>query len=626
MVRVLQESEESCRQIFENSPIGIYRAAPDGKVFLVNPAALRMMGCHAVAEFPIGWSGDSDAAGAAEHYDREEFSWQRPDGSVVTVSANARAVRGVGGEVLYFEGTLEDVTQRRLAEQQLREREALLRDVIGHIPCGVFWKNRDGVYLGCNDQVARDHGLSGPDQAVGQTDFDIGVASSEAAADRDCDQQVIDSGLPIMNLEVVRTRPGGAQVSQWVSRVPLRDASGRVIGVLGAYQDITERKRLEEQFRQAQKMDAIGRLAGGIAHDFNNLLTVVLGNADLLDAHLPSGPEATELLDELRGAGERAAGLVRQLLTFSRRQPSRPEVVDLNEVIVGLAGMLRRLLGERVSVATNPSPTPVRVKVDRGKLEQVLVNLAVNARDAMPGGGTLAINTSLFTGADGRVVCLEVSDTGTGMSDEVRAKIFEPFFTTKGPDKGTGLGLATVFGIVKQAGGDIVVDSALGRGTTFRVELPWCDTPPSPSTIFTMNDIMSRRLTGLGRTVLLVEDEDGVRKFARSALESQGYTVVEAADAETALELLKPDLSLDLLVTDLTMPGMDGSELAGRVKVVRPGIGIVFTSGYVPDDERLGLPESVFLSKPFTLGELLQATSRAVGKSLTGVGERALSR
>jgi two-component system cell cycle sensor histidine kinase/response regulator CckA len=435
---------------------------------------------------------------------------------------------------------------------------------------------------------------------------------------------LIDAGpsLPPANVEETHTRQDGEKVAVLASRVPLRDVSGAVVGVLGVYQDVTDRKRLEEQLRQAQKMEAIGRLAGGIAHDFNNLLTIIVGNTHLLRELPPGAVDAPQLIDDIHDAADRAAALTRQLLTFSRRHPSRPEVVDLSEIVGGLAGLLRRLLGERISVRTQLASDPIRVRADRGQLEQVVMNLAVNARDAMPGGGTLTIMTSSVTTPAGpgslvtRIARLTMSDSGVGMTDEVKARIFEPFFTTKDPSKGTGLGLATVYGIVEQAGGHIEVESAPGAGTTFRIGLPWCESLPRPSAILQQRNPL-RGTSGQGRRVLLAEDEEGIRKLSRFTLEGQGYFVMEAEDAETAFGMISPDQPIDLLVTDLIMPGMDGRELATRVRGIHADIGVVFISGYVPDAHRLdGIPGALFLPKPFNPGDLVRMAERAVRRSL----------
>ena len=415
-----------------------------------------------------------------------------------------------------------------------------------------------------------------------------------------------------------RRKDGGSIWTEW-QVVPVTDHAGRVAHWVAVVRDTSERRRLEDQLRQSQKMEAVGRLAGGIAHDFNNLLTVILGNAMVLKQGLADG-NTDELVDDIAGAADRAAGLVRQLLTFSRRQPARPEVVDLNAVVTNMGGMLRRLLGEKVTVATKLAAGPVPTRIDRGQLEQVVVNLAVNARDAMPGGGTLTISTAAVPGPDGgsRFARLQVTDTGTGMTADVKAKVFEPFFTTKGPDKGTGLGLATVYGIVQQAGGRVGLDSTPGAGTTFRIDLPWSATAAVPQSGILPTPPGGPGI-GRGRTVLLVEDEESVRKFARMALEGQGYTVTEATDGESALRVLQPDRPPDLLVTDLAMPGVGGRELAARVRADHPGTGVVFVSGYAPDADRLGgVPGAVFLPKPFTPVDLVRAARRALSRVAVG--------
>jgi two-component system cell cycle sensor histidine kinase/response regulator CckA len=327
-------------------------------------------------------------------------------------------------------------------------------------------------------------------------------------------------------------------------------------------------------------------------------------------------------VDDIQAAAERASGLTRQLLSFSRKQPTRPEVIDLSDTVGGLAGLLGRLLGERVTVRTEFAPRPVWVRADRGQLEQVVMNLAVNAKDAMPGGGTLTLTTSEApapAATGGRSAVLGISDTGCGMTDEVKARIFEPFFTTKEIGKGTGLGLATVYGIVEQAGGVIEVESAPGVGTTFRIRLPLSEVAASASAVAL--PALGRENGGRGRSVLLVEDEERIRKVARHTLEDHGYVVTEADKAEAALELLRPDRRFDLLVSDLVMPGLDGRELAARVRAMWPDVGVVFISGYVPDLRRLDdLPGALFLPKPFTPFDLARVVGRAVGRTKPGRG------
>jgi nitrogen-specific signal transduction histidine kinase/CheY-like chemotaxis protein len=375
--------------------------------------------------------------------------------------------------------------------------------------------------------------------------------------------------------------------------------------------DVTESRALEEQLRQSQKMEAVGRLAGGVAHDFNNLLTVIGGYGELLLTSTPRGDPNREPLEEIVAAGERAASLTRQLLAFSRKQVLMPEVLDLNAIVAGMDKMLKRLIGEDVDFVTLLDPSAGHARVDPGQLEQVIMNLAVNARDAMPRGGKLTIETANAeldgayaqrhaTVATGPYVMLAVSDTGVGMDAETQARIFEPFFTTKEKGKGTGLGLSTVFGIVKQSGGNIWVYSEQGKGTTFKVYLPRVEEAP-----------MSREArSGIHsaiqgtETILLVEDESSIRTLARKALESVGYRVVDAKSGPNALELVRKSRDpIHLLLTDLVMPEMAGTELASRLLEDRPELRILYVSGYTDDAVvRHGLLDHRhhFLPKPFT--------------------------
>ncbi|HEX8272908.1 MAG TPA: PAS domain-containing protein [Longimicrobiaceae bacterium] len=387
--------------------------------------------------------------------------------------------------------------------------------------------------------------------------------------------------------------------------------------------DVTVRHRQEEalresgeMLRQAQKMEAVGRLAGGIAHDFNNLLTVIRGNAEMLIQDLPAGSSQSEDADEVRRAADRAAELTRQLLAFSRRQVVQPRTVSLNRVVGDLDKMLRRIIGEDVELATELEAREDTVRVDPGQLEQMLLNLAVNARDALPSGGTIRIATEdvelSAPGAGvpaGRWVALTVADTGCGMDAEVLERIFDPFFTTKEQGKGTGLGLSTVYGIARQSGGHVTVRSAPGEGSTFRVFLPRAaeeqeahdgSAPAAPPP------------AGTG-TVLLVEDADAVRAFAARVLARCGYRVVEARDGREALEAaLRPDEAIDLVLTDVVMPEMSGAELARRIRVARPGVPVAYMTGYADEDVmRHGqLPaDTLLLQKPFT-AEALAALVR----------------
>ncbi|MBC8090305.1 MAG: PAS domain S-box protein [Phycisphaerae bacterium] len=379
----------------------------------------------------------------------------------------------------------------------------------------------------------------------------------------------------------------------------------------GILRDLTERNALEAQLRQSQKMEAFGQLAGGVAHDFNNLLTIIIGCSDMLLPMIPRDQVSYELVADIRTAGDRAAALTRQLLAFSRRQLLEPKVVNLNETVAEVEKMLRRLIGEDVALASTLDPAISPVRVDPGQIEQVLVNLAVNARDAMPRGGQLTIETKNVVWTEeycrvhlgympGRYVMISMTDTGVGMTPDVKRRVFEPFFTTKGAGKGTGLGLATVFGIVRQSGGQVSVYSELDVGTSLQVYLPAIEQPsesePARETTETLR---------MGsETILIVEDEEAVRKIAKLALESHGYTVIEASSGAAALALVgtyaKP---IDLVVSDVVMPGMSGRELSVELRKIRPDFRLLFISGYTDDAVvRHGIvkADDAFLQKPFS--------------------------
>ncbi len=394
-----------------------------------------------------------------------------------------------------------------------------------------------------------------------------------------------------------------------------RDAGGRPVEVFGSWVDITERKGLEMQLLQAQKMEAVGQLAGGVAHDFNNVLTAIAGYAELLREDLPGEDARRGDLEEILRATDRAAALTRQLLAFSRRQVLAPRVLDLNTVVASVDNMLGRLIGADVELRTALAPELGAVRADPGQLEQVIMNLVVNARDAMPRGGKLTIETANAELDEsyalehpavvaGPYVMLAVSDSGVGMDAATQARIFEPFFTTKEKGKGTGLGLATVYGIVKQSGGNIWLYSEPGRGTTFKIYLPRVDQPlelPTPTP--------AARETPRGtETVLLVEDDDAVRALARKMLAAHGYTVLAAPSGADALELAASHAGpIHLLVTDVVLPGISGRELAIRFQSVRPGLKVLYTSGYTDDAVvHHGVLDAgiAFLQKPFTSGAL----------------------
>jgi PAS domain S-box-containing protein len=404
----------------------------------------------------------------------------------------------------------------------------------------------------------------------------------------------------------------------------IRNAEGKTEKLVIMNRDITERRRLEEQFRQAQKMEAVGRLSGGIAHDFNNLLGVIIGYSEILQEKLQSTNPLRGSVDEILAAGRRAATLTRQLLAFSRQQVLEPKVLNLNAVLKDMGNMLPRMIGEDIDLSMVLGSALGRVKADQGQIEQIVMNLAVNARDAMPDGGKLFIETTnaeidvtfakrySYPVQQGSYVLLTVSDTGTGMDAAIQAHIFEPFFTTKEKGKGTGLGLATAYGIVKQSGGYIDVYSEVGTGTTFKIYLPRVHDPVESQKL-PESDLMKSRGS---ETILLVEDETSLRTLTRNLLELSGYTVLEANNGSEAIHISQQHTGpLQLLLTDVVMPGMNGRVLAGHITAQRPPIKVVYMSGYT--GQAVGahgaLEEgSFFLQKPFSRDGLVSKVRQAL--------------
>ena len=437
-------------------------------------------------------------------------------------------------------------------------------------------------------------------------------------------RQRLLAGQGFSDLVTTRQRKDGKRIEVSVSTAPLRDPSDAAVGVIFMYSEVTERRQLEEQLRQAQKMEAVGQLAGGIAHDFNNILAVIMSYGDLMLGELGADAPMSADLREVTTAAGRAAGLTRQLLAFSRRQVLQPHVVQLNALITNLEKMLRRLLRESIELTTTLDANLGYVYADAGQIEQVLVNLVVNARDAISHAGDISIATSnvqldaeygrLHSGAPaGAYIMVSVSDTGCGMTPEVQERIFEPFFTTKERDRGTGLGLSTVYGIVKQSGGYVWCYSEPGKGTTFKIYLPRVESADDPM------PMTATAPAGRGsETILLVEDEAPVRLVASRILRQSGYTVIEAPDGAAAVALCTAhEGPLDLVVTDMVMPGMTAHELAAQIRATRPGTRVLFMSGYTQDAalrQQVLEPGAAFLEKPFTVQTLTRAVQGALAK------------
>ncbi len=534
----------------------------------------------------------------------------RRDGSPIVVEFTSRthsfASLGRNARIT----VIKDITERHDAEQT----RALLAAIVESSNDAIASLGLDGIITTWNAAATRLFGYS-VEEAVGKP-FLIIVPPDRVEEDRSLVRRVA-GGERIEGYETVRRRKDGVGVAVAVSLAPIRDEAGMVVGISRSARDLTAQKkaedtlrRTEEQLRQAQKMEAVGRLAGGVAHDFNNMLSVILSYSSLLLTTMESDDPIRTDLDEIRQAAVRAADLTRQLLLFSRQQVVAPRVIDLNDLLAGMDKMLRRLVGEDVELEVVRAQALGQIRADPSNVEQVLMNLVVNARDAMPTGGTLTLETgNVDLDADyarehvgssaGAHVMLAVTDTGIGMDESTRAQIFEPFFTTKGPGKGTGLGLSTVFGITQQCGGSMWVHSELGQGTTFKVYFPREEAAATPQ-IAPFNPATLRG----SETILLVEDQEQVRAVALGILKRSGYHVIVARDANEAVRLCErhPD-TVHLLVTDVVMPQMSGAELASRLAETRPEMRVLCMSGYADDSiVRHGVLESglPFLQKPFT--------------------------
>jgi two-component system cell cycle sensor histidine kinase/response regulator CckA len=530
-----------------------------------------------------------------------------------TYLSNKGPFRDASGEVIGLLGVCRDITDRKQVEEEIYKSEQRLRIHVEHTPLAVIEWDTEHRVASWNPAAERIFGYSRAEAMGRQASFIVPPQFREHVNRVGNDLLAQKGGARSTNDNT--TKDGRTISCEWYNTA-LVDDTGRVLGVASLVQDVTERVVLEDRLRQSQKMEAVGRLAGGVAHDFNNLLTVILGYTQLLMDGLPAGSRLAEGTTQIKSAADRAAGITRQLLAFSRKQVRSPRLIDLNNVMLNLDTMLRRLIGEDIEVLTVPATDLGTVKADPGQIEQVLMNLALNARDAMPSGGKLTLETSNVQLDEayshehrpvepGRYVMLAVSDTGVGMSPETLAHIFEPFYTTKEPGKGTGLGLSTVYGVVKASGGYIWVYSELGQGTTFKIYLPRVDQPAQLLTA-------ENRPSGIQRgteTILLVEDDPQLNQLASSVLAHCGYRVLTAANPEEGLAVCRSHLQeIHLLVTDVVMPKMNGRQLAEQVARIRPSVKLLYVSGYTSNAiVHYGVLDAGlwFLPKPFSLSALV---------------------
>lgn len=488
---------------------------------------------------------------------------------------------------------LNAVTQASL--EALRESESRYHRLVDNINDAITVHDPGGWLLFANRRFIEWFDLK--DGEIGRVAFERYVAPEWRAKVRDRHKRMMQGEIVPDQFEFEGIRPDGTRI--WIEALVTRiDDDGRITGVQAALRDTTERKRIEAQYLQSRKMETVGRLAGGVAHDFNNLLTIILTYSDLLLEKIRPGDPARRGLEDIRKAAERAADLTRKLLAFSRKQLIQPQPVDLNLIVSESHGMLERVIGEDIELITRLAPGLGQVTADPGQLHQVLMNLIVNARDAMPDGGMLIVETRNQPAGD--EVYLGVTDSGTGMTEEVKQHLFEPFFTTKGPGEGTGLGLATVYGIVQQIGGRIEVASELGNGTTFHIYLPRIEAP-SPRQPADRTRI--GELSG-SETVLVVEDQEAVRNVVATILRKYGYCVLEASNGPDAIKVAETSADvIHLLLTDIIMPVMDGRALAEKLTAMRPEMRVLYVSGYSEKQLERGRPfdrHSAYLLKPFT--------------------------
>jgi PAS domain S-box-containing protein len=624
------------RALVQEAPLGICTLDPDGLVLSWNPAAERIFGWTAaevMGRFQPSISQDQ-AGEFADHrrqlIEGEQLNGRlvrrrRKDGTTIQVSLSGAALHDPAGSLVGLVAIFDDVTERIHTQTQLASERKFLRQIIDINPNFLFAKDRDGRFTLANQAVADAYGTS-TEALIGKSDADFNPNAAEVEAFRLADLEVIDSGATQMIAEEPITTASGKV--RWLHTVkrPIIGENGRADQLLGVSTDITDRKQLEAQLLQSQKMEAVGQLAGGVAHDFNNVLAAIKGFSELIALELDEHSPIRSDVAEISAAADRAAALTQQLLAFSRRQLLQPVVLSPNTVVEGVSKLLLRLIGAEVRCETRLAASLGRVLADPGQLEQVLVNLAVNARDAMPSGGTLTIETDnvtldgehagrlsgVETVNEGEYVVLAVSDTGVGMSQATQTRIFEPFFTTKDPGKGTGLGLSTVYGIVRQSGGYVSVYSELGHGTTFRVYLPRVEgavlTPAARTREAARTDAVE--------TILVVDDDTSVRAVASRILTRVGYTVLTASSAREAETLWTQHAGeIHLLMTDVMMPDMDGGELARRFTRSRADARVLYTSGYTNDSvigRGLITPDTIFLAKPFAIEAVLRKVREAL--------------
>jgi two-component system cell cycle sensor histidine kinase/response regulator CckA len=555
-----------------------------------------------------------------EKIDHRETTRVRKDGRKIIVAVTLSPIRSATGKIVGASAISRDITERRRVEQDLRRSEARFASLVQDAPYGIYRVTLDGQFLQVNPALVRMLGYQSEAELLERN------IQTDVYAEAEFRKELIEKYWDhedFKDLEAHWKRKNGEPIIVRLSGRPVERSGGEPAYFEVFAEDITERRLLERQLLQSQKMDAIGRLAGGIAHDFNNLLGVILGQTELLQGELGSNPSVHRRAEAIDQSARRAAELTKQLLAFSRQQLIEPRVVDTNAIVRDVEKLLKRLIGEDVELTIHLQSNAGNIKIDPSQLEQILMNLAVNARDAMPDGGKLILETAFVEldetyarqhlGAKaGDFVLIAVSDTGTGMDSQTMARIFEPFFTTKPEGRGTGLGLSTVYGIVKQNNGYIMAYSEVGHGTTFRIYFPSVRATPE----LRVQKSDPGEFAKGWETILLVEDEPSLRELAREILEANGYKVIEAERGEHAIRLVEQSQTpIHLLLTDVVMPGIGGKQLATRLLELRPGLHVLYMSGYTDDvinNRGILREDTLLLPKPFTRATLLRRVREAL--------------
>ena len=643
----LQESEKRFRSLADGTPVMMWMHDAEGNIEFVNQAYLDFFAVTMDKLWETGWQPrvhphdiyDYESAFMDSLHKQKTFHStarvRRKDGQWRWIESFGQPRFAPNGRFLGMAGSSPDITNRKLAEDYLlesrsiledevRERTAELNQIFQTTGSGLRVVDKNCTILRVNQTLLRMLDMT-EEEVVGRKCHEI--LKSDQCGTPECPLQRVMKGEKRYMTETEKVREDGSTLYCLMTATPFTDPEGRIIGMIQDIVDITDQKQLESRFREAQKMESVGRLAAGIAHDFNNMIQVIQGWSDRLLRKTDDNDPAREGISIINKTGERAADLTRQLLAFGRKQVLDMKDIDLGRTIGEMIPMISRLLSEEIDINFQPPDGPVHVKADQSQLEQVLMNLAVNARDAMPKGGRLVIRLNCIHPKEsllpdyppdmsGPLAELLVQDTGRGMDRETMARIFDPFFTTKKPGQGTGLGLSTIYGIIKQSGGEITVNSEPEIGTTFRIFLPMLQLQKETSA--EPHSAVEAESSGMQGTLLFVEDEEMVREILADELEEFGLTVIQAGDFDHALEAARNSKKeIDLIVTDVVLKGRDGIETAAAVREVYPQAGVLYMSGYSEDhvEMRSTIKGGEFIQKPFTINELAPKIQEMLGSA-----------